>query len=338
MNPAPATPDSSDNPTPCPCPKCGSTRSKWRLSSPDRQFPLPGLFHVSSCLDCGLWFQNPRISLEALGAHYPKDYAPYLVEELGLEPAALWHLRQRQGYDHLTLPPAPDKAGCARGKRTCQYWLLPDFRRQGRVLEVGCAAGNRLMLLKRLGWETCIGNEYSSDACAKVAERGLEVLPGPIDAMLDTFEDNSLDAIIAGFVIEHVPDPFGLARRFAAKLKPGGQLVFNTIQIRTPDFWLYREFWYDLDLPRHMIFFRKKDICDMLAPGFTISSIVYQAALNDYRGSARYRNRESLRGWRGWIDRSILRLDERLHTPLQHLSRLGIAARIFIHARKRSGA
>lgn len=308
------------------------------MHSPDRQFAVAGRFSASTCDRCGLLFQNPRIASERLHLHYPPEYGPYLVEEYQLSRPTRWHLREHLGYRHLAEEPEPSPADRREGQLAARRWLIPDFQPGGTLLEVGCASGNRLELLRRLGWANCIGNEYSESAAQRVRDRGFMVHAGPVERALEHIPEASLDAIVAGFVIEHVTDPFTLTRRLAAKLKPGGQLVFNTININSPDFWFYRAHWYDLDLPRHMVFFRRQDLWDMLEPDFTVNSVEYQSALNDYLGSARYRRRDAVGGWKSWIDRLLLRLGPRLQPALNRIAGAGYGGRIFINARRRGDA
>ena len=240
-----------------------------------------------------------------------------------------------QRYHHLESDLRPTAKQLRYGNAICGFNLIPDYSPGGSVIEIGCAAGNRLALLKRLGWESCVGYEYSESAATTARKRGLKVVTGPFEAAVAGIPDQSLNAIVAGFVIEHVIDPYGMTRLLAAKLKPGGQFLFSTINIGSPDFWLYGSYWYDLDLPRHMVFFRKEDLRAMLSEDFKIENILIESALNDYLGSARYRIRDGKGGWRKWLDSTLLRIGPRLARPLSYLARAGLGARIYVIARKK---
>ena len=190
------------------------------------------------------------------------------------------------------------------------------------------------MLLKQLGWDRCVGYEYSAAAARAARERGLEVVSGPFEETISAIPDQSLDAAVAGYVIEHVTDPYRLTRQLATKLKHGGQFVFSTINIETPDFRLYGPYWHDLDLPRHMVFFRERDLLAMLSGDFKIESIRIDGDVNDYIISANNRRRDGISGWRRLIDLMVLRLGRRLARPIRLLARVGIGSRIFVKARK----
>jgi 2-polyprenyl-3-methyl-5-hydroxy-6-metoxy-1,4-benzoquinol methylase len=297
----------------------------------EASLPIAGAeFQVSRCAGCGLLFQNPRISADELGRHYPDDYGPYLAGEMRVGPTALLHLQHRGGYAHL-----PVRAGAFPGirffgRRAADILLIPDFVPGGRVLEIGCASGARLEMLRGLGWPQAMGIEFSETAAARARERGFKIFTGPVEQALESIEDNSLDAVVAGFVLEHLENPFALVRRIAAKLKPGGQLLFSTLNIGSPDFRLYGKYWYNLDLPRHHIFFRKRDLRRLTEGLFEVERAAGIAAPNDYTGSARYRLRHEPRFYDGILSRARNRI-----LPLcVPLAWAGLCSRIAIRARR----
>ena len=318
-----------------PCPRCGSSRCLVAIEAPDRQVPGPEKFQVSRCGGCGLLYQNPRLRAEFLSAHYPDDYAPYAVVDPSLHPATLAYLKRCKGYGHLEGTERLTTKQKLLGRWNAGLGLIPDFVRGGQLLEIGCASGNRLALLRSLGWQDCRGIEYSGAASATARARGFEVLTGPVEEVIAAIPDGTLDVIVAGFVIEHVQDPFFLTRQLAAKLRKGGQFLFSTINIESPDFRLYREHWYNLDLPRHMVFFRRGDLRAMLERDFEIRQIDYAQTFSDYSFSARHRLPDHVPGWRGWLDRSIIRWGNRAGLLWMALAWMGWGSRIHIACRKK---
>ena len=320
---------------PCVCPRCRAAESRPVLSAPDRQFAHERVFRVGKCLSCGLLYQTPRIPLDRLAEHYPGDYAPYAGAEIELDQSVLWHLKANQGYSHLCTDIKPSGKQRRSGAWDAQIQLIPDFVADGCVLEIGCASGNRLAMLRRLGWSVCRGNEYSEGAAQRARERGLDIMVGPIEQALESYADDSFDAIIGSFVIEHLPDPFETTRALAKKLKRGGQFRFSTINVSSLDFWLYGAHWYDLDLPRHMVFFRPQDLRAMLSEEFIIEKTNCFSEPADYQGSARYRARDGTGGWRGAFDAMVLGVGERIGRPLRLLGRAGFGGRAYLVARKK---
>lgn len=98
---------------------------------------------------------------------------------------------------------------------------LPE--RLGHVLDVGCAAGRLGKALKEKGAASVTGIEIDPEA-AKEAGAVLDtVIRGDIETIelpFPDFPDNHFDTIICADVLEHLRDPWAVARRLAALLKP----------------------------------------------------------------------------------------------------------------------
>lgn len=296
---------------------------------------LPGDFHVRRCARCGLLFQNPVPSPAALARHYPDSYAPYSAPEMRIGPAAVRELRRR-GYAHLDAPPgfALPLWDSLQGRYDVDTLLLPDFVPGGRLLEIACASGTRLSLLRRLGW-TCEGIEFSETAAQAARDRGFKVRTGRVEDLLSRVPDASLDALVAGFVLEHLQDPFAVARLVAAKLKPGGQFLFSTLDVASPDFRLYGKYWYNLDLPRHLVFFQKRDFLYLSHPFFRMERLTRIAAPNDYARSAAYRARHGRAPAPVRVfDRLLMLCGDRLQPLCRLLAGAGLASRVAVRFRR----
>jgi SAM-dependent methyltransferase len=318
------------------CPRCASPSSHVRLTGRDNSLSLDGLYYVSRCDDCGLLYQNPMPRAEFLAKHYPEEYAPYEVSEIWIGPETRWYLSHYMGYRHLDGVYRPRRLRrmllrSGLGKQLSLAQLIPEYVPGGSLLELGCASGNRLSLLRSLGWEACTGIEYSEHAARLARERGFAVHTGMVEDALGAFPDESQDAIVSSFMMEHLADPFAVTEQIASKLRPGGQFLFSTLDVNSPDFALWREYWYDLDLPRHLTFFRRSDLYQMLSKSFEVKEVRYQFASNDYVGSARYRSRHQ----RKLLDKIVIGLDERINILYKFLALVGWATRICISARKR---
>jgi SAM-dependent methyltransferase len=281
-------------------------------------------------------YQNPMPRAEFLSKHYPEEYAPYEVSEIRLGYETRWYLSHYLGYRHLDGVDRPRRLRrmllrSGLGKQLSLAQLIPEYVPGGSLLELGCASGNRLSLLKNLGWEVCTGIEYSEHAARLARERGFDVHTGMVEGALDAFPNESQDTIIASFLMEHLADPFSVTERIASKLRSGGQFLFSTLDVSSPDFALWREYWYDLDLPRHLTFFRRSDLDQMLTKSFEIEEVRYQSASNDYVASARYRSRYKKK----LLDKVVVRMGERLNLLYRFLASIGWATRICISARKK---
>ena len=109
--------------------------------------------------------------------------------------------------------------------------LLPNH--VGRLLEVGCGAGDTLSFLKssgRCGWAA--GMEIFPAAAQSAREKIDFVLEGNIETVNLPFDINSLDVILCLDVLEHLIDPWDVIRRLHTLLKPGGILICSIPNVR----------------------------------------------------------------------------------------------------------
>jgi 2-polyprenyl-3-methyl-5-hydroxy-6-metoxy-1,4-benzoquinol methylase len=189
------------------CPLCGSPIYTPAFKEPP--------YEVRRCGACGLGYVTPRRSAEALAAMYGDDtywrspspkthgYHDYRADE----PLYLRTFRQRLGF------------------------ALADGPSGGRALDVGCAAGFCMAVLRERGFEVS-GVEVSGVIAAHAIEHfgfGPAVHVGTLESA--PFEEGGFDLITMWDVVEHVVDPVALLRRARALLKPGGRLVIETQDI-----------------------------------------------------------------------------------------------------------
>jgi SAM-dependent methyltransferase len=125
--------------------------------------------------------------------------------------------------------------GSVEGVRDRQRPYVEDFRNAAPVLDIGCGRGELLMLLRDAGLEAR-GIDADADMVAYARGEGLDVEQADLVEYLGGLEDGSLGGIFMGQVVEHLP-PGTLARALelaAAKLRPGGVLVAETINPLSP--------------------------------------------------------------------------------------------------------
>ncbi|MEW6323932.1 MAG: class I SAM-dependent methyltransferase [Nitrospirota bacterium] len=209
--------------------------------------------------------------------------------------------------------------------------LIPKSDPAGRLLEIGCATGTQLVLLRHAGWRDVQGMELSEKAAAIASNRGLTVFSGSVEDGLDRCDPSSFDVIIASMVLEHLQNPFEVLEKILQKLKTGGELLLSTVVIHSIDYYMFNTpYWAGWDLPRHMVFFSKRDLVSLLGPHFDRVDFFYQVAPQDYTRPAAVR----LRGQGRWLDRVILALGESGMRPFCWLTvLLGLACRVSIRCR-----
>ncbi|MBS3762564.1 MAG: class I SAM-dependent methyltransferase [Planctomycetes bacterium] len=156
-------------------------------------------FWMVRCRDCGLVFCNPRPTPDEMTRFYADYFQP--------ESEDLWEEQmrrpfQKEGVDFLNSVMKPD-----------------------RVLDVGCAHGFFLRMMRETGWE-CVGVEPSPDAARYASEKlNLEVHSGHVEDA--PFARGSFGAATLWYVLEHVPNPTAVLSHAARLLRPGGYLILR---------------------------------------------------------------------------------------------------------------
>jgi SAM-dependent methyltransferase len=125
--------------------------------------------------------------------------------------------------------------GSTAAVRERQRVYVDDFRDAAPVLDVGCGRGEFLILLRDAGIDAR-GVDADADMAAFARGEGAHVDQADAIAYLDALEDGSLGGIFAAQVVEHLPPPalVRLLELAAAKLRPGGLLVAETINPLSP--------------------------------------------------------------------------------------------------------
>lgn len=98
----------------------------------------------------------------------------------------------------------------------------------GAVLDVGCASGGLLALLReRASYEA--GVEISARAAAEAAEVADYVVAGPVESA--EFAAATFDLVVLADVLEHLVDPADVLARAVRWTKPGGHVVVSVPNI-----------------------------------------------------------------------------------------------------------
>ncbi len=102
-----------------------------------------------------------------------------------------------------------------------------------RLLDVGCSTGRLMGLASHSGWDPT-GIEMSEPLAAEARRHqpGSTIKVGDI-MQIDVTALPPFDAVVALDVIEHVLDPDEFLRRLHGLLRPGGQLLLQTPNVRS---------------------------------------------------------------------------------------------------------
>ena len=172
------------------CPKCGCAESHVVYQGEDHLYHTPGNSCASECLQCGLWFQNPRPTSDRLVDLYPSSYGPHAssppsavataATRPNLRVRHAGYLARRLGYTHLSGKESLAKrlfSVLSERKRNWKHGvaLTPHFVPGGQVLEIGCASGGQLERLRQLGWQHLSGIELVPAAADEARAKGFKV-------------------------------------------------------------------------------------------------------------------------------------------------------------------
>jgi SAM-dependent methyltransferase len=223
--------------TPTHCPICDQELHATAVRSIDRLATGEGPFTVLECDQCRYGLTVPQLADADLARYYThayyEDYCDYSAEQAT---GTLYSLRRRFRL-----------WSASRRHRRPPFDLGATV--PGRMLDVGCGAGDLLEDFARRGWET-YGIEPSGAGAAAATRRGASVHQGTLHNQ--PWPPGYFKLITFHHVLEHIPDPLDALRRAGRLLEPGGLLV---VVVPNWSCWqrrfLFRSHWAHLDLPRH---------------------------------------------------------------------------------------
>jgi 2-polyprenyl-3-methyl-5-hydroxy-6-metoxy-1,4-benzoquinol methylase len=152
----------------------------------------------------------------------------------------------------------------------------------GKVLDVGCGAGNTVAWLRSIRNVTWAGGvEIHPDAAAEARCKLDTVYTTGVEDLELPLAEGSLDLILCLDILEHLVDPWMVVKRLYRLLRPGGTLIASLPNVRNKRVvfpllfkgsWKYRDFGV-LDRT-HLRFFTRQSAIDMLtSAGFSIDGI-----------------------------------------------------------------
>lgn len=257
------------------CPACRSSeRTLLYGGLQDRIVSAPGDWSLWRCGSCGTAYLDPRPTEASIGRAYGDDYVTHEppVDRSGggtlvraRRRLLNGYLNRRYGYSlepalaagEWIVPRLPWAA--VRTDR----WIRHLHPRPGarRLLDFGCGNGEFLLQMRGLGWNVR-GLDFDPDAVAEARAAGLSVELGSLDR-LDP-EVDLFDAITLGHVVEHLHDPLSVLARARRLLRTGGMIWMATPNVQALGHRLFRESWFGLDPPRHLVLFNAESLPRLL--------------------------------------------------------------------------
>jgi SAM-dependent methyltransferase len=256
--------------------RCGSRDAAALASGTDYEYDTASNeFVFVRCRRCGHVYLDPRPSSDDLGIIYPSNYYAFggasnpLVARL----RRVWEAGKVRLYrEHF-----------GEGPR--------------RILDVGCADGRLLELLREYGsaeWRL-VGVDIDAAAVERCRARGFEAHCRRVEELPD--DAGGFDGVVMLQLIEHVDDPVAIAKRVFSLLKPGGHFVVETPNLDGLDHRLFeRSCWGHYHFPRHWHLFSGASLRSMLEDaGFEV--VASQALISTSSWIISLHNLAKDRGW-----------------------------------------
>ncbi len=148
-----------------------------------------------------------------------------------------------------------------RGMRASR--AVKGIQKNAKILDVGCGSGSFLNFLKKKYSFELTGLEIEGDAAlrAKDNNKGFTLLTG----FLKTTDFKApFDLITMYHVFEHLLTPHEDLEHIKKIINPNGKLVISIPNIDSWQASIFKDKWFHLDVPRHLIFFKPKDFKKMM--------------------------------------------------------------------------
>jgi SAM-dependent methyltransferase len=223
------------------CPSCGGREAQFFIEAEDDLTGKPGRFRFVRCRGCELVYQRPRIVLEDIGAYYDTEYIAHRKKtDWGMfTPLYEWGMN---GHD--------------RRKVELVGRYVP-LRKGVRVLDIGCAVGSFLQMLRKQHEAQVTGIDFK-DLRGQPLLEGVDFRHGTLPEI--DFGDQRFDLITMWHFLEHDYDPLGTLQRAKSLLAPGGRVVIEVPRLDSRTFRLYRDRWPGLQAPQHTVVFDMKSL------------------------------------------------------------------------------
>jgi SAM-dependent methyltransferase len=228
-----------------PCYLCGGSTHTPFVSAQDDLTGKPGTFYFVTCRDCGLVYQNPRVTLERIGDYYDDQYIAH---------------RKKRDWGLLTplVERGMNKLDVDKERIVRRY---VDLGPRSVVLDVGCAVGTFLQRVREEYGATVVGVDFK-DLSSHPSLRGVEFHRSLFyDALLAT---DRFDLVTMWHFLEHDYDPIRSLKTARRVLKPGGTLVVEVPRLDSGTCRWFGDRWPGLQAPQHTVLLDRAHLLEMV--------------------------------------------------------------------------
>lgn len=242
-----------------------------------RDFITRDIFKYQHCFNCGtLTLIDVPLNFEK---YYSKEYYSFKIVDNKNVIQRIKHIRDK--YDFFQ----NNFFGFFFSKISSNANLkslrnLQNFTKTSQLLDVGCGAGNDIRFLRKNGYE----NVYGIDP---FVEKDVYFNEQILVSKQDIFSTNGCyDFIVLHHSFEHMNNPAKVFEKLFSLLKIDGTLMIRVPVCDSFVFEKYREYWVQLDAPRHIFLHTKKGLQILASEnGFTIDKIIYDSCSLQFWGS-----------------------------------------------------
>lgn len=220
------------------CYLCGSSDYRSFLQAEDDLGGTPGRFQFVRCAQCGLAYQNPRVTLDTIGAYYDDTYIAH---------------RKKRDWGPLTplFERAMNKLDVEKARIVTRYLTLTS---ESQVLDVGCAVGSFLAHLHSRFGASVAGVDFK-DLSSAATMKDVEFHCGLFyEAAL---ESDRFDLVTMWHFLEHDYDPMRSLATANRVLAPGGTLVIEVPRLDSRTFQWFGDRWPGLQAPQHTVLYER---------------------------------------------------------------------------------
>jgi SAM-dependent methyltransferase len=223
------------------CYLCGSRASAPFITAQDDYTGKPGLFTFVTCSECGLHYQNPRLTVEHVKAYYDDEYIAH---------------RKKSDWGVLTgfFNWAMDRHDRQKDKLVSRFVALND---RSEVLDVGCAVGSFLQKMKSRHGARLTGVDFK-DLSAHPSLAGVDFRCGLFYEQ--NFAEKRFDLITMWHFLEHDYDPIRTLETARDLLAGDGRLVIEVPRLDSTTFRIFGKRWPGLQAPQHTVLYDRKTL------------------------------------------------------------------------------
>ena len=230
---------------PVACYACGSTNRHKLLEAEDDLTGKPGRFTFVRCDDCGLAYQNPRVTLDRIADYYDDQYIAH---------------RRKKDWGILTplFERAMNKLDADKDRLTARYVTLSP---SSHVLDVGCGAGTFLHRVHERYGARVTGVDFKDLSSSPWLESAAFHHSTFYDAPLPA---GHFDLVTMWHFLEHDYDPLRSLRTAQDVMTWQGRLIVEVPRLDSRTFGWFGDRWPGLQAPQHTVLFDRDSLLGLV--------------------------------------------------------------------------